>query len=105
MRNNGKLALIQTVFATLLVIFACSQAYGVSLQEEFDQLCIYTQDAESLSLDKLKELVVGCDLLQKKIESSDDEKKKLLLFRLNKCRNFFVYMIDLKQEENSGTMQ
>jgi hypothetical protein len=105
MRNSGKLALIQAVVASLLVIFAYSMAYGVSLQEEFDQLCIYTQDAESLSLAKLNELVAKCDQLHKKIEGSDDDKKKLLLFRLNKCRNFFVYMIDLKQGENSGTMQ
>ena len=75
----------------------------MSLQEEFDQLCVYTQDAESLSLEKLHELVAGCDQLQKKIEGSDDEKKKLLLFRLNKCRNFFVYIIELKEGDKSGT--
>ncbi len=47
------------------------------MQEEFDQICVYTQDAESLSLDKLKELLTECDQLRKKIEDSDDEKKKL----------------------------
>lgn len=31
--------------------------YGASLQEEFDKLCIYTQEAESLSLEKFQKLV------------------------------------------------
>jgi hypothetical protein len=99
------MALTQIVVAFLLIILSSALAYAGSLQEEFDQLCVHTQEAESLSLEKLQELLTECDQLQKKIEDSNDEKKKLLLFRLNKCRNFFVYVIDLKQSSGTKTSQ
>jgi Tfp pilus assembly protein PilO len=99
------MALTQIVVAFLLIILSSALAYAGSLQEEFDQLCVHTQEAESLSLEKLQELLTECDQLQKKIEDSNDEKKKLLLFRLNKCRNFFVYVIDLKQGSGTKTSQ
>ena len=46
-----------------------------------------------------------CDQLQKKIEASDDEQKKLLLFRLKKCRDFLVYIAELKQLEKPTPQQ
>jgi hypothetical protein len=105
MRRNGKLVLLQTVLACLLVMLASAVVYGSSLQEEFDKICVHTQDAESLSLEKLQELITKADQLQKALEVSNDPKKKLLLFRLSKCRNFFSYVIDLKQEGNSSSPQ
>jgi len=102
---NVKLAIVNIAVACLFVIFASAVVYGGELQDEFDKLCVYTQEAESLPLDKLQELLTDCDKLQKNIEQSDDAKKKLLLFRLNKCRNFLVYIIDLKQGDNSGRPQ
>ena len=94
-----KLTII-TLLSCLLLQFTSAVVYGDSLQEEFDGICIHTQEAESLSLEKLQELVAACDQLQKKIEASDDEKKKVLLFRLKKCCNFFAYMIELKSSQN-----
>ena len=105
MRRNGKLALARTVVTCLIVLFASAVVYGSSLQEEFDALCVHTQDVESLSQERLQELVKACDQLQKKIEESNDPKKKLLLFRLQKCRNFLAYIFDLKQVGNPGTTQ
>jgi len=105
MKKNRKLVLIQAVFACLIVLLAGRLVYADPLQEEFDKLCIYTQDAESLSLEKLQELVVECDQFQKTLEESNHPKKKLLLFRIKKCRNFFAYVIELKQTEKSGSSQ
>jgi hypothetical protein len=99
------MALTQNIVAFLLIILSSTLAYAGSLQEEFDQLCVHTQEAEKLSLENLQELLTECDQLQKKIENSNDEKKKLLLFRLNKCRNFLVYVIDLKKGNDSKTSQ
>jgi len=101
MRRKRKLA--QTVVICLIVLFSAAVAHGGSLQEDFDKLCVHTQDAERLSLERLQELVTECDKLQKRIEESNDPKKKLLLFRLNKCRNFLAYMVELKKEDSSGS--
>ena len=103
MKRNKKLTLVRTVVICLIVLFSSAAVYGASLQEEFDTLCVHTQDAESLSLERLQELVAECDQLQKKIEASDDPKKKLLLFRLKKCRDFLAYITELKQAENPGS--
>jgi len=65
-------------------------------------LCVHTQEAENFSLEKLQELLTECDQLLKKIEESNDAKKKLLLFRLKKCRNFLAYIIELKQGNNTN---
>ena len=105
MKRIRKIKLAQIIVSCLIVLFTFSMVYGESLQEEFDRLCIHTQDAESLSLEKLHELVAECDQLQKKIEESNDEKKKLLLFRLKKCRDFLAYMIELKEMENPDSSQ
>ena len=57
MKRKGLLLLPQTVITCLIVLFTSAVVYGASLQEEFDKLCIYTQEAESLSLEKLQKLV------------------------------------------------
>jgi len=100
MRKNRKPTLLKTIVACLIILLTFSMAYGGSLQEEFDALCVQTQDAESLSPEKLRELVTQCDQLQKKIEESNDTKKKLLLFRLQKCRDFIIYVMETKQSGN-----
>jgi hypothetical protein len=99
------LAMIQTIATCSIVLFTFAGVYGASLREEFDKLCIQTQEAESLSLEKLHELVTECNQLQKKIEESNNGKKKLLLFRLKKCHDFFAYIIELKEEDNSSNPQ
>ena len=49
---------------------------------------------------KLQDLLKECDQLQKKIEASNDEKKKVMLFRLEKCRDFLTYVMEIKQSGN-----
>ena len=100
MRRDGKPTLLQTIVVFLFILLASTVVYGKSLQEEFDTLCVHTQDAENLSLEKLRVLVSDCDLLQKKMEESKDTKKKVLLFRLKKCRDFLTYVMEIKQSDN-----
>ena len=105
MTGNLKLAASKTITALLIVLASTTFLYGGTLQEDFDRLCIFTQEAESLSLEKLAQLVAECDQLKKRIEESDYEKKKVLLFRLEKCRNFFAYIIELKQSGNTTNLK
>ena len=102
MKNKRFLKTFKTlaVVASLFFFFSATMAYGKSLQEEFDTLCIHTQETESLSLEKLQDLLKECDQLQKKIEASNDEKKKVMLFRLKKCRDFLTYVMEIKQSGN-----
>ena len=101
MRRKKKL--VQTFVICLIFLFGATVVHGGSLQEDFDKLCVHTQEAESLTLERLQELVTECGQLQKRVEESDDRKKKLLLFRLKKCCNFLAYMVELKKGDNSGS--
>jgi hypothetical protein len=64
--------------------------------EDFDKICAQAEIADSLSTEKLKELSVESDKLLEVIEAGNDPKKKLYIFRLRKCRNFFIYVMDLR---------
>jgi hypothetical protein len=93
----------------LFMIIACSFALSstcavaaASWQEDFDRLCAYTDQTEEMAVDKLKGLVEACDKLLGVIEKSDSPQKKVYIFRLRKCRNFFQYMAELK-EQDGGT--
>jgi hypothetical protein len=67
MRKNGLPILTQTVVTCLVILLTSAVVYGgTSLYEKFDTLCIQPQEAESLSLEKLQELMTKCDHLQKK---------------------------------------
>ena len=85
------------VMVVLLPLSPCNAVRAASLQEEFDALCIHTQAAESLSLVELRELVAECDKLREVIEQSNDPKKKVLLFRLKKCRDFLYFILATKE--------
>ena len=103
MRRKAKPAFSKIMaigLSCMLILLSNVVSHGQSLQEEFDSLCIHTQDAEDLSLEKLQELVMQCDSLQKKIAESNDEKKKVLLFRLKKCCDFLTYVMEIKQSGN-----
>jgi len=99
------LMLVQCIVVFLLILVAPVVGYGASLQEEFEALCVHTQEAEDLPPQTLRDLLAQCDQLQKKIEQSNDAKKKVLLFRLKKCRSFFSYIIEVKQPGNSSGSQ
>lgn len=66
---------------------------------EFDRLCGYTQEAEKFTIDELKGFMSECDKLSETITASDSPNKKVFIFRLKKCRNFFEYMIGVKELE------
>lgn len=68
--------------------------------DSFDIICARTADAGELSSKELKKLISDSDKLLKIIESSDDLDKKVYLTRLKKCKNLFVFMIEIK--DNSG---
>lgn len=93
------------VMIALMLLSPGNPVRAASLQEEFDALCIHTQAAESLPLVELRELVAECDKLREEIEQSNDPKKKVLLFRLNKCRNFLAFIVATKEVNEAESSQ
>lgn len=86
-------------FLAGLLFFATLVVGATTWREDFERLCGTTEKADSMSLEELKQVVEETDRLMETIEKDGGEQKKLYLFRLKKCRNFFAYMISTKETE------
>ena len=74
-----------------------SHIFANSWQEEFERLCGATEQTENLSVEQVKDLINDCDKLLKVVQEQGGKQKKVYLFRLTKCRNFFEYVVSLKE--------
>jgi len=92
MKNN----FFTYMLAVLLVLFAGTTLAG-NWAEDFGRLCGATETADSLSVDELKALITECDTLHDVIDREAGKQKKVYLFRLEKCRNFFSYLVSVKE--------
>lgn len=68
-----------------------------NIETTFNKLCGQTENAETLPVEEITSMIAQCDSLMDKIMQSTHPKKKVLLFRLKKCRNFLEFIIQTKQ--------
>lgn len=90
----------------------CSEFLGcllgleqTSWKDEFELICSKVPNGPNLTEPELQSLLRRCSGLQKRIEGLDLPEAKVYLFRLEKCRSFFEYAIELQQvwrEERRG---
>ncbi len=66
-------------------------------KKEFDDVCASTQDAMLLPVDQLKSLVARCDALKPRIEKLADPQRKVMLKRLQMCRELYVYVLQARE--------
>ncbi len=81
------------VFAILIVSALAEQGQW---KEELERLCSFTEVSSTLADDELLQLVKGSDVLLEKLESLEASKVKVYIFRLKKCRNMYVYTMDIR---------
>lgn len=100
--NNHRL---RKYFAVCLIVsMAVLFSTGSSWSEdawlpEFEEICGKTQDAGSMTTEELKAVVAKCDRVKSLIENSDNPQKKVYLFRLDKCRKLFVFMLESSEKK------
>lgn len=61
-------------------------------REEFERICSRTGEAGDMSEAELSQLIIESERLREKIAASNDPDSKVYLFRVVKCRDFFVFM-------------
>ena len=97
-----KTRIIHRVFLFISVVaISLFITHGVSFAEdawiaEFEDICSRTDSADSLTVEALQSLVERCDKLRAVIENSDNVQKKVYLFRLDKCKRLFSYIIEVR---------
>ena len=88
---------VQLTFIAYAILFAAGLTAAQTWKDEFDRICVQTVEATSLSTEQLRSLVNDSDALLKRLEGVNDPGKKVYVLRLQKCRSFFLYMIELKE--------
>jgi hypothetical protein len=68
-------------------------------KREFDNICSKTQDALEFSMGELRDLIARCDALKPRIEKLDEPQRKVTLKRLQMCRDFYVYLLEAKENQ------
>jgi hypothetical protein len=84
MMSRGLVLLVVLLFVVVLTAAAADDWL-----EEFNDICAQVDVVDSLSREEVQSLIDRCDKLMPVIESSDDRKKKVYLFRLKKARDMF----------------
>ncbi len=80
-----------------VIVLSAGVATAEEWKDEFDRICSQTFDASSLSTEQLRSLVKDSDELLKRLEKISAAEKKVYSLRLEKCRNFFAYMIEVRE--------
>ena len=62
---------------------------------EFDRICGQVQVAPSLTAEQLRQLIEDCDALMERLRVSENPQAKVLIVRIQMCRDFFGYSLEL----------
>ena len=92
------ISILNCIMFLLVLLNNHAIANDESWKDEFNTLCGNTEKAMTMSEDELNIFIERCDKLLPVIEAADEPRKKAYLFRLGKCRKFFQYMIDSKED-------
>ncbi len=94
-----KLFLPVTAILISMTLLPCRYGYADSWHMDFDRICGSVSSGENLSTKSLYDLIEESGHLEKIIAKSNHPAKKVYLFRLKKCRAFFKYLIDMREEK------
>jgi hypothetical protein len=93
--------------ATLLIFSLPGASAGNQEQwrQSFEETCSKTDQAMTLTVPELRELLEKCQTLQKAIEGEEESVRKVYLKRLQLCRNLYSYVLDYKSGAQSAAKE
>lgn len=95
---KAKRVIAAALLALALVQPVCAEE---AWQATFDETCSKSNQAMTMSVQELRDLIVKCDELQKVIETQEATVRKVYLKRLALCRNLYAYMLEYKQNNQA----
>lgn len=63
-------------------------------EKDLHEICSNTQNAMSMSQDELKAMIGKCDDLRPDLEKLEPKRAKIMLRKLNRCRDLYFFMIE-----------
>jgi hypothetical protein len=98
----GKILLLCWVLTAILVPPRdyCGTAYSQEdWRKEFNEICSKTEDTMTFSVEELRRLVDRCDALKPGIEKLEEPQRKVILKRLQMCRDFYAFVLEMKEKK------
>ncbi len=92
-------------FLTALLVFPkgplyCEFAYSQEdWRKEFEEICSKTENAMAFNVEELRSLVDRCDALKSRVEKLDEPQRKIILRRLQMCRDLYVFTFEMKEKK------
>jgi len=78
----------------------CESAYSQEdWRREFEEICSKTESAMAFSVEELRSLVDRCDALKSRIEKLDEPQRKIVLKRLQMCRDLYAFTSEMKEKK------
>ncbi len=96
---KSDIAKILLLIAILICVSNLSFADESSWRKEYNSICGNSHEAVLLSKEDLIVRIDRCKELLNTIKSSDNPRKKIYIFRLEKCSNLYQYFMDGKKDE------
>lgn len=76
---------------------ASADSLGTTWKDEFDRVCGQVPIASQRSAEQLEDLLLDCDRLKSSPALLEDPRAKLFLRRIEMCRSFFEYSLELQK--------
>ena len=87
--------ILSAVFLILIMFVMNCRSYAEqNWLHEFTEICNKTDESATMKKEELRALIMRCDSLRTTIEKSDDPQKNVYLFRIDKCRKLFNYVLE-----------
>lgn len=90
--------LLGSIAAPTAVVAAAEESAVAAWKAEFDAVCGQTDNAASMSVAELKQVLARCDALKPQIDALEATPRKVYLKRLQMCRNLFTYLLEGKEK-------
>ena len=87
------------LLAILICVSTLSFANEESWRDEYNSICGDTQEAVTLPREEINTLIDKCDKLLNKIKAADNPRKKTFIFRIERCKKFYQYIVNLTKDE------
>ena len=102
MNPSRAIPLAGLVWALGLVVIAPTFADELDWKQEFERICIQVESAGERSGNQLRQLIDDSERLLEQLAEVDEPRVKIYVQRLQRCRDFFTFMLQAREPKESG---
>ena len=102
MKSSRASLVAQLALALGLAAAMPTPAEELGWKQEFERICIQVESAGERSDDQLRRLIDDSERLLERLAEVDEPQVKIYVQRLQRCRDFFTFMLQTRDPEEGG---